>query len=80
MYLIVRDIKKAQEKLQTNRPIKIGEKIEGSFEQLTLIFDEEAFEKVETVKKEEQKPEQKDKEIAPSKDKKLKKTNKFKSK
>lgn len=74
MYLIVTDIFKAQKILNTNRTLKIGDKLEGTYESLSSIFDPEAFSWGGEMAKE------KKSEVAPKNNKKLNKTNKFKSK
>lgn len=77
MYLIVTDIFKAQKILKTNRTLKIGDKLEGTFESLSSIFDPEAFSWGDDMAKE-NKVEKSD--VAPKSNKKLEKSKKFKSK
>lgn len=80
MYIIVKDnVKKAQEILGTNRPIKIGDKIEGTYSQLSQIAmqNQDVFEIHGLAKKVPAKP---IKTHSPKNNKQLKKGNKYKSK
>lgn len=81
MYLIViSNPDKAQKLLKTNRPINIGDKIEGTYEQLSAIaiMNKDVFEfhglEKKTVKKNTRRKH------GPKKNKLMKKGDKFKSK